>query len=60
MNLSYFEQREIHNQTRLDELKNFISQMDSIREIGDLCIYATGSYARREASKHSDLDLFFY
>ena len=44
--------------SQLDALRGRIEKIDGLGDL-DLCIYATGSYARREASQFSDLDLFF-
>ncbi len=44
----------------LNKLETEISKSQIIQQhSGNLCIYATGSYARKEASRYSDLDLFF-
>lgn len=44
---------------RLIDLENGLTKLPSLASRHGLCIYVTGSYARREASRHSDLDLFF-
>lgn len=44
---------------RLTALANAFAQQPDITGFDDLTIYATGSYARGEATKRSDLDLFF-
>ena len=44
---------------KLAGLGSRIEKIDVLREMPDLCIYVTGSFGRLEASKHSDLDLFF-
>ncbi len=43
---------------RLATLRARLTVLPSLAEAGTLCIYATGSYGRLEASVHSDLDLF--
>jgi predicted nucleotidyltransferase len=43
----------------MEKLKKNISELPYISQFDDcLCIYATGSFARGEASKYSDIDLF--
>ena len=44
---------------RLDMIGERIRKSDVLRELPRLCIYVTGSFGRLEASKHSDLDVFF-
>ncbi len=43
------------------QLKTLVTEVSKIQGLKDnkLCIYTTGSYGRLEASKHSDIDLFF-
>src|SRR5437867_5043054 len=43
-----------------ERLKEFVSKLNRAEEIvGEkACVYATGSFGRSEASRHSDLDLF--
>ena len=48
-----------HSKQRLDQLRNQIAQLAVLQEFPSLTIYGVGSYARLEASEHSDLDLFF-
>lgn len=43
---------------RITELSNRISQIPELNK-NKLCVYATGSYGRLEASENSDIDLFF-
>ncbi len=57
--MNKLEERRNDNLSRLQELT---ARLDFISEypcVDDLCIYITGSYGRLEASKNSDLDLFF-
>jgi predicted nucleotidyltransferase len=43
--------------TRIEELRAKLADAEGL--CGDkACVYATGSFGRREASRHSDLDLF--
>ena len=44
---------------RLRQLRDRIAQLEVLRDFPSLTIYGVGSYARLEASEHSDLDLFF-
>ncbi|MBS1778059.1 MAG: hypothetical protein JST70_01965 [Bacteroidetes bacterium] len=44
---------------RLKELEDKVKGIKPLEEIGDLCIYVTGSFGRFEATHYSDLDLFF-
>lgn len=44
---------------RLNELKKNILKIPELRKFPKLTIYCAGSYARLEASKYSDIDLFF-
>ncbi|QFS88100.1 MULTISPECIES: nucleotidyltransferase domain-containing protein [unclassified Marinobacter] len=45
---------------RLDELKGELSKLSETRAYPRLTIIAAGSLARHEASKHSDIDMFFF
>lgn len=51
--------RQIYSQDRLDVLRNQIGALDSAKSLPLLTIFTAGSYARNEASVHSDVDLFF-
>lgn len=51
------ERRRRETRTRLELLRKELDDADSIAA-GRACVYATGSFARGEASGHSDLDLF--
>ncbi len=44
---------------RIEKLCSAVSKAKEIKADPNLCIYATGSFGRLEASKYSDLDLFF-
>jgi len=44
---------------QLEKAKKQIKNIESLNKFPGLCIYVTGSYARLEAGKHSDIDLFF-
>lgn len=52
-----FEERRRYSDERFEELRTRLNESAEI--CGEkACIYATGSYGRREASEHSDFDLF--
>jgi len=51
--------RESYSHRRLEELSLALNRMNSLQGVDNLCIYATGSFGRLEASEYSDLDLFF-
>jgi predicted nucleotidyltransferase len=51
------ETRRSESDSRLEQLKNRLAEAERIAD-GKACVYATGSFARGEASSHSDLDLF--
>ena len=58
-NPALIEVRAQHSRDRLTELRNGITEISVLEEFPSLTIYAVGSYARLEASEHSDIDLFF-
>jgi hypothetical protein len=43
----------------LDLLRRRVAEVPDLRQVPGLCLYATGSFARGEASEYSDLDVFF-
>jgi len=47
-----------YSRIRLAEISEIVSAIPQLKD-NSLCIYTTGSYGRLEASKNSDLDLFF-
>ncbi len=49
----------IYSNNRRTELRNRLSTIDAISKIDSLTVFCAGSYARNEASEHSDVDLFF-
>ncbi len=63
MPLTIFEQRAVEAEHRIAKLREVLeSQLSNIPASDahpSLCIYATGSLARKEATQHSDLDAFF-
>jgi len=54
-----YKDRASYSQTRLKELGNRIGKIPVISDYTNLTIFGAGSYARHEASKYSDIDLFF-
>lgn len=55
-----FEERRILCAERLTDLRRRVAEIPELQSPSlGLCIYATGSYGRQEASLYSDLDLFF-
>ena len=58
--IRYLDKRRDFAKERLDILRVKINEISELKDrTSDLCIYASGSYGRLEASKHSDIDLFF-
>jgi len=53
------EERHSYSQDTLASLVQSVSLIASLNG-SPLCLYATGSFGRPEASKHSDLDLLFF
>lgn len=49
--------RRRETQSRIRKLRTKLNDAET-RCVGKACVYATGSYGRGEASRHSDLDLF--
>lgn len=47
------------SEDKLTSLRREILEIEELKENKKLCIYVTGSYARLEGSRFSDLDLFF-
>ena len=54
-----FDNRHKFSKERVITLQTNLSQYNAITEYPNLTIFAAGSYARGEASIHSDIDLFF-
>jgi predicted nucleotidyltransferase len=52
------ESRRLYTRSRIDDLRFELGSEVDRHIVGRACVYATGSFGRREASKHSDLDLF--
>ncbi len=57
--MNILEDRKLYSTKKLNEIRVEISKLPYIQKFIDyLCIYATGSFAREEASIHSDIDIF--
>jgi hypothetical protein len=54
-----FELRAEHSNTRLRTLVSSLDKSKEIKVFSEICMFTAGSYARLEASEHSDIDLFF-
>lgn len=54
-----FDSRSSHSEAKLRSLRSSISKEKEVSDFPDITIYCAGSYARHEASQHSDIDLFF-
>lgn len=60
MTTSVFDARDEYSQRRIVEFRRALAEaVPELSKCPNLCIYATGSFGRREAGKNSDLDLFF-
>ena len=55
--MSELARRRNYSQQRIEELRGKLANAGAIAS-GKACVYATGSFGRKEASSHSDLDLF--
>ncbi len=54
-----YKHRKTFSQDRMKMLRNKIGKLPGIESFPALTIFAAGSFARDEASEHSDIDLFF-
>jgi len=52
------DERRLRSTKRLEALTQEVEKIDGLSNLRGICIYATGSYGRFEASDQSDLDLF--
>jgi predicted nucleotidyltransferase len=59
MSSTIAKERETYSLGRLEEIKNRLSTLAEFKLDPDLTVFAAGSYARLEASKNSDIDMFF-
>jgi predicted nucleotidyltransferase len=51
--------RQRYSRRRLRELSDGFNKIRELKDIPKLTIFGAGSYARLEASEHSDIDMFF-
>lgn len=58
-NQGLLEKREIYSKERIDQLRSELSAIDQFVNFPKLTIFGAGSYGRLEASKYSDIDMFF-
>lgn len=56
--VDYLKARREYSVKRISEIKEILSNSFKDKFSDNVCIYATGSYARHEANQHSDLDVF--
>jgi hypothetical protein len=54
-----FRSRKAFSKGKLTALRAGLAESQPVSSLSELCIYATGSYGRGEASDYSDVDLFF-
>jgi predicted nucleotidyltransferase len=54
-----YQERADYSRRQLTELRKRLAKLDEVRDFPTLAIYGAGSYARLEASEHSDIDMFF-
>ncbi|MCK4580574.1 MAG: TIR domain-containing protein, partial [Dehalococcoidia bacterium] len=53
------EERARYSRLRLEDLRSRLQLLSELKNFPNLAVFAAGSYARLEASKYSDIDLFF-
>jgi len=53
------EKKQSHSREKIKALQEALENATEISKLRDLTIFVSGSYARLEASKYSDIDLFF-
>lgn len=54
-----FKERSTYSAFRMTELKTRLASLSELSGFPSLTVFGAGSYARLEASKYSDLDVFF-
>lgn len=57
--MNIFDQKRENSASKLRELRASLLNLPELEPFTELTVFATGSYARGEASTHSDIDLFF-
>jgi len=59
--MNTLELRDLFSSEKIKELRRKIKELPYIKDFeNSLCIYVTGSFARGEASEHSDIDIFLF
>lgn len=56
---SIVEEKKLNSKVRIEQLQSELSKIEELRRFEKLAVFVAGSYARNEASVHSDIDLFF-
>lgn len=51
-------ERKRYSEGKMQQFREALERHECVQRNPELAIYATGSFARREASQHSDMDLF--
>jgi predicted nucleotidyltransferase len=51
--------KQINSSERLENLRTALASIGELTHLPSLTVFVAGSYARKEASIHSDIDLFF-
>lgn len=57
--MSIVEVKRNNSLLRVNQLKEKLEKIDELHQLEKLTVFVAGSYARNEASTHSDIDLFF-
>lgn len=58
-NEEIFNTRRTHSEAKISSLQSALSKSTPLDRFPSVTVFAAGSYARYEASPHSDIDLFF-
>jgi hypothetical protein len=56
---SIVDEKKLNSKVRIEQLRSELSKIEELRRFAKLAVFVAGSYARNEASVHSDIDLFF-
>lgn len=56
---SIVEEKKQNSKDRIGQLQLELSKIEELKRFEKLAVFVAGSYARNEASRHSDIDLFF-
>lgn len=52
-------EKKLNSKVRIGKLQSELAKIEELRRFEKLAVFVAGSYARNEASLHSDIDLFF-